>query len=226
MRRPNRDEQEEFYERTGTHEATYIRLENEIQAITQKYSDLRIRDVQAVMARQDIKEDQKHVTRDLIRVFNQLDSCFEKMTLYEKLLRNQVEWLEDTNSFYEHEEFHRDAYTIFRVPNTNVHSKPIEDHLEDILNRERYCRAFIQDMHEVLMNEELADLADTFEKNLHGGATDLLLKPMYTQVLDTLDKNQFYHDFLDRTDDLRGAIRPFRQKHGALVRPPSSSPGI
>ena len=88
------------------------------------------------------------------------------------------------------------------------------------------CRAFIQDMHDVLMNEELADLADKFKKNLHGGATELLLDPMYTQILDTLDKNPFYKDFLHRTDDLREVIRPFRQKHGALVRPPSSSPGI
>ena len=226
MRRPNRDERKEFYERTDTHKATYIRLKNEIQAITRKYRNLWIRDVEAVMARQDISEDRKHVTRDLIGVFNELDICLEEMTLYEELLRNQNEWLVDTNSFYEHEEFDRDPFDFLRVTNANAHLKSIEDDLEDISKRERYCRAFIEDMHEVLMNEALADLADKFEKNLHGGATELLLDPMYTQILNTLENHPFYKDFLHRTDDLREVIRPFRQKHGALVRPPSSSPGI
>ena len=226
MKRPNGDERKEFNQRTDAHEATYIRLENEIQAITRKYRDLWNRDVEAVMARQDISEDRKHVTRDLIGVFNELDICLEEMTLYEELLRNQNEWLVDTNSFYEHEEFDRDPFDFLRVTNANVHSKSIEDDLEDISKRERYCRAFIEDMHEVLMNEALADLADKLEKNLHGGATELLLDPMYTQILDTLDKNRFYQDFLHRTDDLREVIRPFRQKYDALVRPQRSSPGI
>ena len=224
MNRPNGDEQRKFDKRSDTHEKTYIRLENEIKAITRKYLGHYIRDVRALLARQDIREGQKCVTRDLIGAFNELDICKEEMTLYEELLRNQIEWLEDTNSFYKHEEFPQDPFDFFRVPND--HSKPIEDKLENISERKRYCRAFIEGMHEMLMNEELADLADKFQKELHTGVTDPLLDPIYTQILDTLDKNRFYQDFLHRTDDLREVIRPFRKKHGALVRPQCSSPGI
>ena len=198
---------------------TRARLDAEIEEISQKHHELFIRDEEKLSHREDIDQDQKQVTLELIEVFNELDMYTEETKLYQELEDNQREWLDGTKQF--HERSHRDNTTdpadIWGL---------LEDDLEEITREAAYRSAFIQGMHDVLMNEELADLADKFQNVLHTGVTDPLLDPMYTQILDTLDKNPFYKQFLHRTDDLREVIRPFRKKYDALVRPQRSSPGI